>query len=518
MANANETTTITIDGVKITLERNFYNLLGVKPKASEDEIKSAAYYLLGELLYKREKTLKLSTNPNSDVQDIFEAYYILTDPKAKAAYDLAYENDETEIKITINGKSIDTSKDFYGILGIDKGKNPEFIKDAFYKNLGKIFIEDSNRLNILNSLSDDDKSKLADIEDAYKILGVEKNRQAYDSFLKIFSSKKKVKSVENSETSKKSAKKGRGILKKVGIGALVALILAGTIAATLALSKLFGNKDSKNNIPDPNPSYSQDIDDGKDLDEEGYSIDANVYDNPNDDVKVTTRANKIINSLNTNGVSLEIYDEKTMGMRAITASDIEGLLYWCSFMSLDNNHVEKACDMDTAAMLISQLCANYEMKGETSQRIAGISGLPTDPNAGTYSLDYGSFFIDGSLQQQILSEVSSQNNSIKNNPTSASQSVAATMFKDATLQFAFDDGKMPLYSDECDTANFFYGMIMMANQSIFDLHPSFEYDGATFNDYNVFIKHLNEVDGPLNMLGRSIEKNMDDKLLLELNN
>ena len=101
MANANETTTITIDGVKITLERNFYNLLGVKPKASEDEIKSAAYYLLGELLYKREKTLKLSTNPNPDVQDIFEAYYILTDPKAKAAYDLAYENDETEIKITI---------------------------------------------------------------------------------------------------------------------------------------------------------------------------------------------------------------------------------------------------------------------------------------------------------------------------------------------------------------------------------------------------------------------------------
>ena len=234
MANANETTTITIDGVKITLERNFYNLLGVKPKASEDEIKSAAYYLLGELLYKREKTLKLSTNPNSDVQDIFEAYYILTDPKAKAAYDLAYENDETEIKITINGKIIDTSKDFYGILGIDEGENPEFIKDAFYKNLGEIFIEDPNRLNILNSLSDDDKSKLADIEDAYKILGVEKNRQAYDSFLKIFSSKKKVKSVENSETSKKSAKKGRNIIKKVGIGALVALILAGTIASTLA--------------------------------------------------------------------------------------------------------------------------------------------------------------------------------------------------------------------------------------------------------------------------------------------
>lgn len=493
MANNNSDKTITIDGVVITKSKNFYTLLGVGKLATSKEIDKQAYLKIGSILYGKYKDQAivdaLPDTEKDEIKKLTQAYKILSDEEIRNAYDIARKNNATNVAITVNGETVNASEDYYATLGVKSSAKKEELTEALTIKLGEHYLSSNEKDALVVNLSNPDQTKVSDLADAHKILSNESNKSFYDAWLK--KSKVKVTSVKNGWF---AAINGRKILIGLGCTVLAAAIIAGSYFGIKALT----DKDKSDDL-DKRPGYEQSIDEQN---EKREFVDVN------NKKEVQKRTEAIFASMEDNGIMFKLPNAEGTGERDLTQEDIMALIYWCNYPYLNDDNIEKACDMDTAAMLISQICANYEMKGQTSQRIAGITGLPTDPDAGKYDFDFGDFFIDGTIQQKTLSRVSAQNNQIKNNPSSESKDVATQMFKDATLHFTFDDTNMELYTAEYDTANFVYGMMMATSQSIFDLKPSFVYGDAVYNDYNTLVSLLNEIDGPINQLGRSIEKDM----------
>lgn len=66
-------------------EKNYYDILGVSPKASPDEITSAKNNLAKK--YHPDANLKDGVDTTEQMQEILEAYRILSDPDKRAEYD-----------------------------------------------------------------------------------------------------------------------------------------------------------------------------------------------------------------------------------------------------------------------------------------------------------------------------------------------------------------------------------------------------------------------------------------------
>lgn len=320
----------------------------------------------------------------------------------------------------------------------------------------------------------------------------------------IFTDKKhtKVLHFENNEKTKNAASYGLGIIS----GTTVTALIMGTM---LSLSSCKAEKELEKKDPEiTTTKITNAVTETSQVTTTKTEIKKEFTDINNDD-EVEKRATKIFNNLNELDITFNIPSEN--GERPINKDDIKAMIYWCNYRDVEERNFNKICDMDTAALLFSQLSVNYEMAGETSQRVAGITDLKEDKNAGKYNFSFGEFFPDDSLQKEELDKIALYNNYIKNHPTKESKPMANRLYQEAMEQFVFDDTSMELYSDEYDTANFIYGMNVLTNQTVFDYNPIYEKDNIVYNNYNGLVKNLNEVDGPVNAIGRSIEKNLEEQ-------
>ncbi len=313
--------------------------------------------------------------------------------------------------------------------------------------------------------------------------------------------KVKVKKPKEELLTEAGRKKIKKVGKVTGITLLIAALLTGTtIGAYTILKNLDKSVDSGNS----NNSTSQ---------EETFEEETTEEEILNDEITaeiVETKSTTIMNQLTSNNIDLIIPDLNGNPV-PVTKEDITSLIYWCNYNYLTEDQKALACDMDRAALMIAILVDTYDMSGLTSQQIAGISGLPTDPNAGNYTLDYGVFFLDNTLEQEELSRMSSLINEMKNNPTQeGAQSAANQIFEIGVKEFIFEDSEMFNGYDKYLQANFFRGMIIAANQNAQNASTSITYLDALYDNYGYIVENINEVDGPLNAIGRDIEETMND--------
>ncbi len=296
----------------------------------------------------------------------------------------------------------------------------------------------------------------------------------------------------NSEKKEKNVSRRTFLIATGGI--VTGLVLA--TAASCAKNKLFSNEDK---ISDNNNEI--------------------IIENDEiilDDKTVEAMSAKFLTSLANNKMNVIIDIEQGMP-RNLTGEDIKRLIYWCNYNYLTEEQKELACSMEEAALMIAIISDTYDQHGQTSQRIAGISGLPEDINAGNYTLDMGGLFIEGTLQQQEVSKMSNLINTMKNNPTKEGALHAATsMLEIGINEFLEEKGEMFNGYDGYLQANFVRTMMFATSQNAQNLHKSITIDDNSYNSYSIIVENINEKDGLINAIGREIEKIMNNDLTRKL--
>ncbi len=514
MASTRETI-ITIDDVVVSSKKNLYKSLGVKKrKANKDSVEKKGYEKIGKIisssvfntpgLEARLGASGISVEDQEDIKRVYMAYKIFTNPYSKAAYDANKQSLGAGFNITVDGEDVNIRDDFYTLLELKEGRlNPVKLQKAVNEKLGAIYCRIEDKERFLVAMNIRDRETVNDIEDTVKILSNDNNRTAYNRWRKN-TKKETRKRIVNTADGAKAADIAKKALIGVGIGTLAAAIIVGSVWGVKELVDRNKDKDA-----DEKPGYEDSVNTNDEPTNDEPTVNNNSFTSIEDEAQVSKRAKTILNSLNNNGIAVKVFDNDG-SERALSQEDIEQLLYWCSIATLPDDMKDKACDMDKAAMILSQMCLNYDLAGDTNKRVAGFGGLGDDPNAGNYDFDLGSFFVDGTPQQQALTELSVAYNKIKNNPNvpDTVKAQANKIYRNGVKQFVYNEGELTLENRANDTANFIWVMFLTANQSLVNIEPefSFEDNGVTYALVNAekFIDQLSGEDGVLNGLGRDI--------------